>query len=69
MNNMEFIRIEEHNDTKLLSIYEFTGDIKSAQVFRSSTGTCTRLFSKTLRECLERGSVITIYGGGGENKQ
>jgi hypothetical protein len=61
---MPFIRIEEHKDTELLQIYEFTGDIKSANIFRLSTGTCTRLFSKILRECLERGSVVTIYKGG-----
>jgi hypothetical protein len=63
---MQFIRIEEHKDTELLSIYEFEGGMEKAQVFRLSTGTCTRIFSKILRECLERGNVVTIYKGGGK---
>ena len=64
----KFIRLEEHLGGELISIHEFMGEaVNNSNVFRKSTGTCTRLFSKVLRECINRGSVVTIYRGGMNN--
>jgi len=40
-------------------ISEFTGGSKDSQVFRR-TGTCTRLFSRKLREAIEQGDYVAI---------
>jgi hypothetical protein len=58
----KFIRIEERLNGELIAINEFCSN--NISIFRESTGTCTRLFSKILKGSLERGSMVTIYKGG-----
>lgn len=59
-----FIRLITYdpNDT-ITDISEFEGDINTSQLFRPFTGTCTRLFSRKLREAIESGEYVRIEKG------
>jgi len=62
---MNFIRLVkwEKIDRKdcIKDIYEFNAG--PGNVFRTTTGTCTRLFSRLLKECIEEGAFVTIEKG------
>ncbi len=58
---MKIIRMEvKTQGGELEEICDFEGGIKEGQVFRKGSGTCTRLFSRLLRQFIVQGFVITI---------
>jgi hypothetical protein len=44
----------------LKEILEFEGGVENSQVFRKGSGTCTRLFSKILRNALSDKNRIIV---------
>jgi hypothetical protein len=64
---MKYIRLVKYKkiDGKDLidAIYEFEGGLENGQVFRKGSGTCTRLFSRQLRECIKEGDFVMIEKG------
>jgi len=58
-----FIRLTTYGPNNTITdISEFEGDINTSQLFRS-TGTCTRLFSRKLKEAIESGEWVKIEKG------
>lgn len=58
---MKILRVDIRSSSdQLVSVFEFEGGVETGQAFRKKTGTCTRLFSRLLKQRLEQGYKLVI---------